>query len=354
MTESLSNGPICPMPISQRDTIILGHGSGGKLTHDLIKNVFHRFLSNPLLDQNDDSARISLSSDDHILAVSTDGHVVKPIFFPGGDIGRLSICGTVNDIAMVGAVPKYLTASFILEEGLPISTLEKVLESMADAAREADVVIIAGDTKVVEKGYADQIYISTAGFGVIDKHQAQLSGNNAKPGDKIIISGTLGDHGIAVLSARNELDFNVSVQSDISPLNHIVKVLLEFAPHTHVLRDPTRGGLGTTLNEIANQSHVSIRIEEQNIPVKPAVKAACEMLGFDPLYLANEGKFLAIVPPDEAVKALECIRNHPYGRDAAIIGEVQENDPGRVILITPYGTTRIISMLSGEILPRIC
>jgi len=354
MTDSLSTGPICPIPISQRDTIIMGHGSGGKLTHDLIKNVFQRYLSNSFLDQNDDAAKIHLEPDGCMIAVSTDGHVVKPIFFPGGDIGRLAICGTVNDLAMVGAVPKYITASFILEEGLPIETLEQVLSSMAAAAKEADVFIVAGDTKVVEKGNADQIYISTSGIGVVPKHHSSICGKNAKPGDKIIISGTLGDHGIAVLSARNELTFDVSVLSDIAPLNHLIGALLAAAPHTHVLRDPTRGGLGTTLNEIAQQSQVSIVINEISIPVKSAVQAACEMLGFDPLYLANEGKFMAIIPADEADPALKCLRGHPYGKDAAIIGDVHENDPGRVVLKTPYGTTRIIAMLSGEILPRIC
>lgn len=354
MNPNLSEGPFCPIPLPHKDTIILGHGSGGKLTQDLIRSVFHNHFSNPFLDQGDDAARMDLSLLHGTPVISTDAHVVKPLFFPGGDIGRLAVCGTVNDIAMLGAIPKYLTASFILEEGFSIQELEKVVISMAEAAREAGVDIVAGDTKVVEKGKADGLYISTAGFGVIPEDRARISGSNAQPGDVVILSGTLGDHGIAVLSARNEISFEVDIRSDVAPLNFLVEQLMKAAPHTHVLRDPTRGGLATTLNEIAGQSQVSIWLEESKIPVRPAVKAACEMLGFDPLYLANEGKFIAFVPADESEQALSALTYHPYGKNAVIIGTVQSSNPGSVILQTPYGSSRIISMLAGEILPRIC
>lgn len=356
MTADLSHGPVCPVPLSHREIIILGHGSGGKLTHDLIRLVFNRWLSNPFLNQGDDAARMDSTLLDGTPVISTDAHVVKPIFFPGGDIGKLAVCGTVNDVAMLGAVPKYLTASFILEEGLSISELDQVVQSMAKAALEADVLIVAGDTKVVEKGKADRIYISTTGFGVIPPGLGFISGANAQPGDSVILSGTLGDHGIAVLSARNELSFEVNLESDVAPLNKMIQQVLSAAPHTHVLRDPTRGGLATSLNEIAEQSKVNIHIHESSIAVKPAVRAACEMLGFDPVYLANEGKVIAIVPQIEAAVALQAMRNHPYGREAVIIGEVSAKDSTLpyVVLHTPYGSSRILPMLAGEILPRIC
>lgn len=352
MTNNLAEGPVCPVPLPHKDTIILGHGSGGKLTHELVRSIFHKHLSNPFLDQGDDSAR--LEKMEGIPVISTDAHVVKPLFFPGGDIGRLAVCGTVNDVAMMGAKPKYLTASFILEEGLHISELEKIVISMQKAAKEAGVFIIAGDTKVVEKGKADGLYISTAGFGTIPLDREIISGNNAQVDDMILISGTLGDHGIAVLSARNDLSFEVNISSDVAPLNGLVEQLLAAAPHTHVLRDPTRGGLATTLNEIAGQSHISIWLDESKIPVKTEVRGACEMLGFDPLYLANEGKVIAIIPANETDQALAALKKHPYGKDAAIIGSVRSADPGTVILQTPYGSSRILSMLAGEILPRIC
>jgi hydrogenase expression/formation protein HypE len=354
MITNISEGPVCPVPLAHKDTIILGHGSGGKLTHDLIQSVFHKHFSNPFLDQGDDAARMDKSLFMGTPVISTDAHVVNPLFFPGGDIGRLAVCGTVNDVSMLGAIPMYLTASFILEEGLSINELEEIVQSMADAAKEAGILIVAGDTKVVEKGKADKLYISTTGFGVIPLNRGTISGNNAKPGDKVILSGSLGDHGIAVLSARNELSFEVMINSDVAPLNSLIKQMLEKAPNVHVLRDPTRGGLATTLNEIAKQSQVSIRIDESKIPVKPAVKAVCEMLGFDPLYLANEGKLIAFVPPEEAETALQAIQSHTYGKDAVIIGSVENTDPGTVVLVTPYGSSRIISVLAGEILPRIC
>jgi hydrogenase expression/formation protein HypE len=349
-------GPVCPLPLGHKDQVVIGHGSGGRMTQDLIRRVFMPRLSSPPLEAGNDSARLTLPPEaDQAgrLAVSTDSHVVTPLFFPGGDIGRLAICGTVNDVSMSGATPLYLTAGFILEEGLPVKVLEQVVESMQKAAQEAGIQIVAGDTKVVEKGKADGLFITTAGVGWIPGNR-QIGGEMAQPGDIVLISGTLGDHGIAVLAARGELGFETDIHSDVAPLNHLVRDVLAAAPNTHVLRDPTRGGLATTLNEIAVQSNVSIRIEEKTIPVQPAVRAACEMLGFDPLYVANEGKLVVIVPPDEAAAALEAMKSNPYGGNAVRIGMVQEAPAQRVLLQTLIGATRLLDLLSGEMLPRIC
>ena len=276
-----------------------------------------------------------------------------PLFFPGGDIGRLAVCGTVNDVAMMGAQPLYLTAGFILEEGLEIGLLEKVVESMQVSAAEAGVQIIAGDTKVVERGKADGLYINTAGVGVVAEGVA-IGGALAQPGDVVILSGPMGDHGIAVLAARNELGFETELLSDVAPLNHLVAAMMAVSDHIHVLRDPTRGGLGSTLNEIARQSNVSIMLNEQALPVRTAVQAACEMLGFDPLYIANEGRLLAVVGRNDADKVLEAMRGARYGEESVVIGEVQERPQGRVFLKTAYGSTRIVDVLLGEMLPRIC
>lgn len=346
-------GPACPVPHHHTDTVMIGHGSGGSMTQDLIRNIFQSHLGNAYLDQGNDAARIGLHHAEGEMAISTDSHVVFPIFYPGGDIGRLAICGTVNDVAMLGADPAFLTAGFILEEGLPMETLTRVIESMAAACKEAGVQIVAGDTKVVEKGKADGIFINTAGFGLIPPGR-DLGGQLAQPGDAVLISGTLGDHGIAVLQARGDLGFESGIQSDVAPLNKMIAALLEAVPNVHVLRDPTRGGLATTLKEIACQSQVSILLEEEAIPVKSAVRSACDMLGFDPLYLANEGKLIVVLPEEKAEAALEVLHNNPYGVMAARIGSVSEADPEQVLLRTPYGTTRILDMLSGEILPRIC
>ncbi|MBG0787415.1 MAG: hydrogenase expression/formation protein HypE [Anaerolineaceae bacterium] len=346
-------GPICPVPHHHTDTVVIGHGSGGSMTRDLICNIFQSHLGNAFLEQGNDAARIGLHNAEGEVAISTDSHVVFPIFYPGGDIGRLAICGTVNDVAMLGAEPAFLTAGFILEEGLPMETLTRVIESMAAACEEAGVQIVAGDTKVVEKGKADGIFINTAGFGLIPPGR-DLGGQLAQPGDAVLISGTLGDHGIAVLQARGDLGFESGIQSDVAPLNKMIAALLETVPDVHVLRDPTRGGLATTLKEIACQSQVSIHLDEDAIPVKPAVRTACDMLGFDPLYLANEGKLIVILPEDKVEIALEVLHNNPYGLMAVRIGSVSEADPEQVLLKTPYGTTRILDMLSGEILPRIC
>lgn len=345
--------PVCPVPHHHTDTVVIGHGSGGQMTRDLIRNIFQSRLGNAFLEQGNDAARIGLSSGKGQIAISTDSHVVSPLFFPGGDIGRLAICGTVNDVAMLGARPAFLTAGFILEEGLPMDALTRVIESMAAACEEAGVQIVAGDTKVVEKGKADGIFINTAGFGLIPEGR-DLGGQLAQPGDVVLISGSLGDHGIAVLQARGDLGFESNIQSDVAPLNQMLDVLLTAIPDVHVLRDPTRGGLATTLKEIACQSQVEIRLEERAIPIKPVVQTACDMLGFDPLYLANEGKAIVILPKNQAEKALQILHDSPYGFGAARIGTVSAEAPEQVLLETPFGTTRVLDMLSGEILPRIC
>lgn len=349
-------GPSCPVPLQHGDQIVLGHGSGGRMTADLIRSVFQPAFSNPALNEGNDFAVVPVENsgiDSGRLIVSVDSHVVRPAFFPGGDIGRLAICGTVNDVAVSGARPLYITAGFILEEGLSMDTLKLVVKSMKYAADEAGVMIVAGDTKVVEKGGADQIFITTTGVGWLPA-APQIGGQYARPGDAVLVSGTLGDHGIAVLAARGELGFAADVESDTAPLNHLVLNILKAAPHTHVLRDPTRGGLATTLNEISGQSQVGITLNEASIPVKPVVHSACEMLGFDPLYVANEGKLIVITPPEEADSALKAMRETKYGAHAAIIGHVEESHPGQVLLKTPIGGTRLLDLLAGEMLPRIC
>jgi hydrogenase expression/formation protein HypE len=332
------------------ETILLAHGSGSRLSHDLVEKNFLPPLSNPLLARLDDSAVFDLSGR---LAFTTDSYVVSPIFFPGGDIGKLAVCGTVNDLSMSGAAPLYLSLSFIIEEGLTIGQLKKVVGSIKTAAEEAGVKIVTGDTKVVNRGSADKLFINTSGIGIIPEGVA-ISGANAKVGDRIILSGTIGDHGIAVMSQREGLKFSVPVPSDCAPLNKLVSQMLEVSRNIHCLRDPTRGGLATTLNEFASQSGVGIRIEEEKIPVRDGVRAACELLGFDPLYVANEGKLVAIVAPNDADKILAKMKRNKYGAEAAIIGEVTEEHKGKVILKTRLSASRIVDMLSGELLPRIC
>jgi len=349
-------GALCPLPLAHTDQIILGHGSGGRLTHELIQRVFKPYLDSPPLDAGNDFASLLLPDQACLqgsLVVSTDSHIVDPLFFPGGDIGKLAVCGTVNDIAVSGAQPLFLTVGFILEEGLPVEELARVLQSMQAAAQEAGVIFVAGDTKVAEKGKADRRFINTTGIGWVQPGR-DIRGQNAQVGDQIIISGPIGDHGMAVLTARGDLGLESEIRSDVAPLNHLIANLITAAPHVHVLRDPTRGGLGTTLNEIASQSKVCIEIDETAVPVNPPVQTACEMLGFDPLYIANEGKVIVIVPPNEAEAALGALHAHPYGRQAALIGRVTTEMPGRVLLRTWIGGTRILEMLAGEILPRIC
>lgn len=348
-------GASCPLPLSHADRVVMGHGSGGKMSHDLIREIFLRTFEGNLAQLGNDGAPLTFSGplQTKQIIISTDSHVVTPLFFPGGDIGRLSICGTVNDVAMMGADPIYLTAGFILEEGLEISTLKEVVKSMQDAAEEAGIQIIAGDTKVVQKGKADGLYITTTGVGICSS-ETEIDGSCAQPGDKIILSGTIGDHGIAVLSARGELGFSANIQSDVAPLNHLVAKMLSVSSKIHVLRDPTRGGLATTLNEIAQQSEVRITINEPQILIQRAVQSACEMLGFDPLYVANEGKLIAFVSPEDAGEVLKAMHADIHGQDAAIIGEVNEKASPLVLLRTSIGTHRVIGVLSGEMLPRIC
>jgi hydrogenase expression/formation protein HypE len=345
-------GPACPLPLNHSDQIVLGHGSGGRMTQELVERVFQAYLNSPPLAAGDDFAALQVSEGTR-LAVSTDSHIVKPLFFPGGDIGRLAVCGTVNDVAMSGATPLYFTAGFILEEGLQVEILQRILASMQEASREAGVLFVAGDTKVVERGKCDGLFINTTGVGIIPQGR-HISGSLAQPGDAVLVSGSLGDHGIAVLAARGELGFETNVISDVAPLNSLIAGLLAAAPHVHVLRDPTRGGLATTLNEIAVQSGVCIELDEEKIPVKPPVLAACELLGFDPLYIANEGKLIVIVPSEEKDAALAALRDHPYGSEAVHIGQVTSTPQNRVLLHTLIGGTRIVDTLAGEILPRIC
>lgn len=343
----------CPMPYPQKDRVVLNHGSGGKMSKDLINDIFRKHFSNPILDKENDFAEFQVEAGKKIVA-SIDGHIVSPIFFPGGDIGRLAVAGTVNDIAMSGGQPKYLTASFILEEGYPLKDLDRIAQSMHKTAEEAGVKIIAGDTKVAEKGKADGVFIATSGIGLAPDN-LQIGGEQAKPGDAVIISGSLGDHGIAVLAARNELGFTTTIQSDVAPLNHLIQAVLDAAPDVHVLRDPTRGGLATTLNEIATQSNVNIVLDDTNIPIKREVRAACDMLGFDPLYIANEGKVIIILPENQAEAAMKVLKGHPLGKEAALIGKISESHGiVRVSTKTIIGGTRIIDVLAGEMLPRIC
>jgi len=345
-------GAVCAPPLTHNEQIVMGHGAGGRMSHQLIQKAFMSAFDNPALRAGDDAARVESNLHSN-LAISTDAHVVFPLFFPGGDIGKLAVCGTVNDVAMLGAKPLYLTAGFILEEGLPMETLKQVVASMKAAADEAGVQIVAGDTKVVQRGKADGLYITTAGVGVV-REGVTISGANAKVGDAVILSGSIGDHGIAVLAARGELGFQSSLQSDVAPLNHLIDAMMNASNNVHVLRDPTRGGLATTLNEIANQSNVGILLNEETLPVHPEVAAACEMLGFDPLYVANEGKLVTMVAREDAAKVLSAMRATKYGEGAVIIGEVTAEPRGRVLLKTELGSTRIVDMLAGEMLPRIC
>lgn len=332
------------------DKILLSHGSGGKLSHELVEKKFLPFLANPALNKLDDSAIFEASGR---LAFTTDSYVVNPIFFPGGDIGKLAVCGTVNDLAMNGAKPLYLSLAATIEEGFPLRELEQVMQSIRKATEEAEVSIIAGDTKVVNRGQADKLFVTTSGIGIIPDG-VDISGANARAGDKVLLSGTIGDHGMAIMSQREGLKFSMSLQSDCAPLNKLVSRMLEVSSRIHSMRDPTRGGLATTLNELARQSKVGIVIEEAKIAVKEEVKAACELLGLDPIYVANEGKLVAIVDPADAGQVLAQMRKNIYGRDAAIIGEVVTEHPGRVIMRTKLGPSRVLDMLSGELLPRIC
>lgn len=331
--------------------ITLAHGSGGKPMHELVGSLFKKYLANDLLLEGDDSARLHMPAGR--LAFSTDSYVISPIFFRGGNIGKLSVCGTVNDLSTSGAVPLYLSCGFIIEEGFPISQLEEIVASMAETAAECGTKVVTGDTKVVPKGAADKLFINTSGIGLIPDG-TDISGKNAQSGDKVIVSGTLGDHGCAVLLDREELGIRSEIKSDCAPLSKMVRELVEGTGGVHVLRDPTRGGLATTLNEIAQQSGVAVKLFEPMIPVRKETRGICDMLGLDPLYLANEGKLICIVKSEAADKALSILRNNKYGRDAEIIGEITDMPGNRVFLETITGGSRILDMLQIDQLPRIC
>ena len=333
------------------DKILLDHGSGGKIAHHLTANTLLPIFDNPILSELNDGAIFDLEG--MRLAFSTDSYTVDPIFFPGGNIGDLAINGTVNDIAMCGATPLYFSMGLIIEEGFPMNDLEKILKEMGMAAERAGIKIVTGDTKVVPKGVADKIFINTSGIGLIPEY-VHIGSNKARPGDKIIISGCIADHGIAVLTQREGLSFDSSVTSDTAPLNHMVDKMFSASRDIHVLRDPTRGGVGTALNEIAEKSDVGIKIYEEKIPLKDEVAGICELLGFDPLYLANEGKLIAFVGPDYANAVLAAIREDKLGKDASIIGEVTSDNSCKVFMQTRIGGNRIVDMLTGEQLPRIC
>lgn len=348
------DGWTCPIPLKNYPTIVMGHGAGGKMMNDLIQHLFASEFHNDLLAQLGDSTALDMTSlNGGQLAFSTDSFVVSPLFFPGGDIGELAVNGTVNDLAMSGAKPLFLSAGFILEEGLPMETLGRISASMARACKAAGVQIAAGDTKVVNKGHGDGVFINTTGIGVIPDG-IQIGPEKAKPGDAIIVSGTLGDHGIAIMSVREGLEFESQLESDTAPLNKLVEEMLAVTDEIHCLRDATRGGLSAVLNELAVASKVGVEFEEQKVPVHPAVNAACEMLGLDPFYIANEGKLVAFVPEKYAEDLLLTMRSNDHGKDATIIGSVTEDHPGMVIAKTAIGASRVVDLPAGELLPRIC
>lgn len=341
----------CPVPFPARDTILLGHGSGGRLTAELIHQLFLPAFANPVLAQLNDQAIVNING--LRLAFTTDSFVVKPLFFPGGDIGRLAVHGTVNDLAMGGAQPLFLSAAFIIEEGLPMESLRRIVDSLRAAAEEAGIVVVTGDTKVVEKGSGDGLFINTSGIGLVPAG-LHLSADQARPGDRVLLSGSLGDHGIAILAQREGLEFESAIQSDSAPLHALVQAMLRTGREIRCLRDPTRGGLSSALNEIAGQSRVGIQIDERAIPIREEVRGACELLGLDPLYVANEGKLIAVVAAAGADEILAALRGHPLGREAQIIGTVGDTPAGMVTMRTALGTTRIVDVLAGDQLPRIC
>jgi len=345
------DGWTCPVPLKNYPTVVMGHGAGGKMMNDLIRHLFAAEFKNELLGQMADATVIQPGAGR--LAFSTDSFVVSPLFFPGGDIGELAVNGTVNDLAMSGAVPRYLSAGFILEEGLPMETLGRLCASMARACKAAGVQIATGDTKVVDKGHGDGLYVNTSGIGLIPEG-VRIGPAQARPGDVVIVSGTMGDHGIAILSVREGLKFQTEIKSDTAPLHGLVAAMLERTTEIHCLRDATRGGLAAVLNELAEASQVGIEFEEARVPIRPEVMAACEMLGLDPLFIANEGKLVAFVPEAQAAAMLDAMRAHPYGKQATIIGRVVKDHPGMVLARTSIGGTRVVDLPAGELLPRIC
>lgn len=373
--------PTCPTPKNDYERVLLGHGSGGKLSADLIQRVFLPEFGNDVLSALEDSATLSIEPPalhsksspmdgdgvattrrvDHRsdsgrfsrIAFTTDSYVVKPLFFPGGDIGKLAVHGTVNDLAVAGATPLYLSAAFILEEGFEIDQLRRIARSMQEACQEAGVSLVTGDTKVVDRGKGDQVFINTSGVGYLAPGRT-MSIHNAKPGDRVIVSGTLGDHGITIMSEREGIEFETTLESDTAALNGLTQTMLEQCPAIRVMRDPTRGGLSSALNEIATASGIGIRLDEATIPIRKEVRAACELLGLDPMYVANEGKLVAIVPEKHAKSLIEVMHSHPLGRDAAVIGKVTDEHPRMVVMQSLIGGTRVVTMLAGEQLPRIC
>lgn len=347
----------CPLPRADHECILLGHGSGGRLTAELIERLFLPAFGSDLLARMEDQATLPVSNGSNDgpvrIAFTTDSFVVQPIFFPGGDIGRLAVHGTVNDLAVGGARPLFLSAAFILEEGMPTADLARISESMQDACREAGVTLVTGDTKVVDRGKGDQVFITTSGIGVVPAG-VSLSISAARPGDRILVSGTIGDHGIAIMSRREGIEFETVLESDTAPLAGLTRTMLDACPTIRCMRDPTRGGLASSMNELAKASGVGVELIEAAIPIRAEVRAACEMLGLDPLYVANEGKLIAVVPPQDAERLLAAMHSHRLGQDAAIIGEVVDDHSGLVSIQTLIGGERVVPLLSGEQLPRIC
>jgi hydrogenase expression/formation protein HypE len=341
----------CPIPLRDHETIVMGHGGGGKLSAELVEHLFVPAFDDPALAELADGAVVDLN--DSRLAVSTDSFVIRPRFFPGGTIGDLAIHGTVNDVAMLGAQPALITVGFILEEGLPMAELGVIVESMAAAATRAGVRLVTGDTKVVDRGHGDGVYINTTGLGIVPDG-IDLRPARAEPGDAVIVSGTIGDHGMAIMSVRDGLGFESEIVSDSAPLNGLVQTLFDAGVDVHVLRDPTRGGVAATLNEIAGSAGVGAVVEEQALPVRRAVASACEMLGMDPLHVANEGKLVAIVPGDQGEAAVAALQSHELGQDAVKIGEVVADHPGILVVRSAFGAGRVVDMQVGEQLPRIC
>ena len=354
------DGSTCPTPLTKYERVLLGHGSGGRLSADLTRHLFVPGFGWNRLAALEDQAVLPWDGTSNgtgrpgaRIAFTTDSFVVRPLFFPGGDIGRLAVHGTVNDLAVGGATPLFLSAAFILEEGLAMDDLRRIVGSMREASDEAGVELVTGDTKVVDRGKGDQVFITTSGIGLVPEGRS-LSIRNAQPGDRILVSGTVGDHGIAIMSVREGIEFETVLQSDSAPLAELTETMLQACPSIRCMRDPTRGGVSSTLNELAAASGVGVRMSEAALPVRPEVHAACEMLGLDPLYVANEGKLIAVVPDEDADRLLEVMRSHPLGRNAAVIGEVVARHPGTVVLKSLIGGERIVSMLAGEQLPRIC
>lgn len=347
----------CPVPRGRYDRIVLGHGSGGSLTADLIQRLFVPGFDNEVLSALEDQATVRLQGSNGTkgtrLAFTTDSFVVRPIFFPGGDIGRLAVHGTVNDLAVGGARPLFLSAAFILEEGLALADLRRIVASMRAACQEAGVGLVTGDTKVVDRGKGDQVFITTSGIGLVPEGRA-LSIAAARPGDRILVSGTIGDHGVAIMSVREGLEFETVLESDSASLADLTRVMLDACPAIRCMRDPTRGGVSSAVNELAAASRVGVRLSEAALPVRPEVRAACEMLGLDPMYVANEGKLIAVVPPGDAERLTAVMRAHPLGRQAAVIGEVVADHPGMVTMRSLVGGERVVTLLAGEQLPRIC